>query len=37
MFRADKQSLSHEKAWLERELGAVNAQLEKLGKESKTD
>lgn len=32
-FKADKQSLTHEKAWLERELGAVNAHLEKLGKD----
>lgn len=28
---SDKQTLVHEKAWLERELNAVNAQLDKMG------
>jgi len=37
MFRADKQSLTHEKAWLKRELDAVNTQLKKFGDESKPD
>ena len=36
-FSTDKEVLTHEKAWLERELGAVNDQLAKLGKDSKTD
>ncbi|HCU57421.1 MAG TPA: hypothetical protein DF984_04205 [Anaerolineaceae bacterium] len=34
MFRADQQTLTHEKAWLERELDAVKSQLDTLGNET---
>lgn len=34
LFRSNKQALSYEKAWLERELTNVNSQLDKLGNDS---
>jgi dsRNA-specific ribonuclease len=36
-FSSDKNALTHKKAWLERELNAVNTQLENLGDETVTE